>query len=187
MLSLLSPEERKVARELLGYPEDSIGRLMTPDFIAIRGDWTVQAALDHIRRHGQDSETLNVMYVVDEGGKLIDDLRIRQLLLAAPDSRISDIMDGHFVALKAMDDQESAVQVFSEYDRVAFPVTDSEGSLLGIVTIDDVLDVAEEEATEDIQKIGGMEALDQPYMQVSFGIMLRKRAGWQNAQRDREA
>jgi len=177
-LELLSPEERKIARKLLGYPEDSIGRLMTPDFIALKSDWTIAKSLQHVRRHGLDSETLNVIYVVDDAGKLIDDLRIRQVLLADPDARVSDIMDGHCVALKAMDDQETAIRVFTEYDRVGFPVTDSGGVLIGIVTVDDVLDVAEEEATEDIQKIGGMQALDQPYMQAGYREMLRKRAGW---------
>jgi magnesium transporter len=178
LLTLLTSDERRVASQLLGYPEDSIGRLMTPDFIALQSEWTVQQALDHVRRHGEDSETLNVIYVVDDRGKLIDDLRMRQLLLAEPTARISELMDGNFVALEAVDDQENSVHVFSEYDRVAFPVTDSGGVLLGIVTVDDVLDVAAEEATEDIQKIGGMEALDQPYMQVGFAHMLRKRAGW---------
>jgi magnesium transporter len=178
LLTLLTPEERQVARQLLGYPEDSIGRLMTPDFIAVRADWTVRQALDHIRQHGDDSETLSVINVVDGSGRLIDDLRVRQLLLAELDARIADIGDGSFISLGAMDDQERAVEVFREYDRVAFPVTDSSGVLLGIVTVDDVLDVAEEEATEDIQKIGGSGALEQPYMQVGFFSMLRKRAGW---------
>lgn len=178
LLTLLTPDERKVARQLLGYPEDSIGRLMTPDFVTLQGDWTVQQSLDHIRRHGDDSETLNVVYIVDDQGKLIDDVRIRKLLLADPEARLSDIMGGTFVAMKATDDQETAVHIFSEYDRVAFPVTDSKGVLLGIVTVDDVLDVAEEEATEDIQKIGGMVALEQPYMATGFPEMLRKRGGW---------
>jgi magnesium transporter len=178
VLALLSPEERQVARQLLGYPEESIGRLMTPDFISVRGDWTVQQSLDHVRLHGSDSETLNLIYVVDDRGHLIDDLRVRQLLLADLGQRISELCDGHFISLKATDDQESAVQVFKEYDRVAFPVTDSRGVLLGIVTVDDVLDVAEEEATEDIQKIGGSEALEDPYMQIDFFKMVRKRAGW---------
>jgi magnesium transporter len=177
-LAWLSPEERAVARQLLGYPEDSIGRLMTPDFMAVRGDWTVQQALDHIRRHGQDSETLNVIHVADDRGHLIDDLRVRQLLLAAPESRISEICDGKFISLSANDGQESAVPVFKEYDRVALPVIDSNGVLLGIVTVDDVLDVAEEEATEDIQKIGGSEPLEQPFMQIGFWEMWAKRVGW---------
>ena len=178
LLALLSPDERKIAVQLLGYPEDSIGRLMTPDVLAVGPDWTVRQTLDHIRRHGEDSETINVISVVDDQGQLIDDLRIRRLLLADPEARISDLADGQFVALKATDDQEEAVRVFSEYDRVAFPVIDSTGNLLGIVTVDDVLDVAEEEATEDIQKIGGMQALEQPYMQTSFATLFRKRAVW---------
>jgi magnesium transporter len=178
LLAMLSPDERFIARKLLGYPEDSIGRLMTPDFISIRSDWTVDESLDHIRRHGQDSETLNVINVVDDRGKLIDDLRARELLLAERDARVSDIVDGKFISLAATDDQEIAVQVFKEYDRVAFPVTDSSGILLGIVTVDDVLDVAEEEATEDIHKIGGSVALEHPYMQVGFFDMMRKRSGW---------
>jgi len=177
-LELLSPEERQVARKLLGYPEDSIGRLMTPDFIAVQREWTVQQSLDHIRRNGRDSETFNVVSVLDERGRLIDDLRIRELILADPGARIADIVDGTFVSLKATADQEEAVQVFKEYDRVAFPVTDSHGVLLGIVTVDDVLDVAEEEATEDIHKIGGSEALEHPYMRVGFPEMIRKRAVW---------
>ena len=177
-LALLSPDERRVANQLLGYPEDSVGRMMTPDFIAIRSSWTIQQALEHLRRNGEDSETLNVLPVMDTSGALIDDLRVRQLLLAEPDSKVEQLLDGNFIALRATDDQESAVQVFKEYDRVAFPVTDSGGALLGIVTVDDVLDVAEEEATEDIQKIGGSAALERPFMQVGFTDMLRKRAGW---------
>jgi magnesium transporter len=178
LLLLLSPEERATARRLLGYPEESIGRRMTPDFIALSAHWTVQQALDWIRRHGEDSETLNVVYVVDEQGKLIDDLRIRQLLLADPAKEVGELTDGQFIALAATDDQEEAVRVFAEYDRVAFPVTDSHGVLLGIVTVDDVIDVMESESTEDIHKIGGSEALEQPYLQVGLGHLLRKRAGW---------
>lgn len=178
LLTLLTPEERTVANRLMGYPEESIGRLMTPDFIAVQPTWSVAQALEQIRRHGRDKETLNVVYVVDPAGKLIDDLRVRQLLLAEPTVTIAELADGKFVALKATDDQETAVQVFTEYDRVAFPVTDTQGVLLGIVTVDDVLDVLQEETTEDIHKIGGLEALEQPYMQVRFPEMLRKRAGW---------
>ena len=177
-LGLLNAEERQIARQLLGYPEDSVGRLMTPDFIAVHKAWTVQSSMDHIRQTGHDSETVNVITVVDDQGKLIDTLRMRQMIFADPQASIGDIIDANFIALKATDDQEEAVQVFKEYDRVAVPVTDSNGILLGIVTVDDVLDVAEEEATEDIQKIGGVEALEHPYMQVGFWTMIRKRGGW---------
>lgn len=178
LLNLLSPEERRVSVQLLGYPEDSVGRLMTPDYVAVRPDWTVQQALDHVRRYGKDSETLHVVYVVDEGWRLVDDLHIREILLADPGARISSLMHGRVIALRAVDDQETAVRLFGDWDRVALPVTDSKGVLLGIVTIDDVLDVAEEEATEDIQKLGAVEALEDPYMATSLVTLVRKRAKW---------
>ncbi len=181
LLALLSPEERRVAVTLLGYPEGSIGRLMTPDYIAVREQWTVQEVLDYIRTHGRDSETLNVVYVVDERGTLIDDIRIRELLLASTTSRMSDLLDRRFIALSAADAQDVAVAVFRREDRSALPVTDSAGVLIGIVTIDDVLDVAEATATKEIQRIGGSEAFDEPYMRISFFRMIRKRAGWLTA------
>jgi magnesium transporter len=181
LLSLLNPAERTVALTLLGYPEKSVGRLMTPHYVAVREQWTVREVLDYVRTHGQDSETLNVVYVVDEQGMLIDDIRIREFLLAPLDSRASDLMDRRFVALKATDDQQAAVAVFRQYDRSALPVTDSAGMLIGIVTIDDVLDVAEATATREIQRIGGSEALDEPYMDVAFWRMIQKRAGWLTA------
>jgi magnesium transporter len=178
LLNLLSPEERHRASFLLGYAENSVGRLMTPHFVRVRPNWTVAQALDHIRLYGTDSETMSLVYVIDEKGKLIDDLRIRQILLASPKTLISDLMDKRFVALKATDDQEVAVEAFREADLNALPVTDTEGALIGIVTVDDIFDVAEEEATEDIQKIGGSEALDEPYMEVAIPSMVRKRATW---------
>lgn len=181
LLTLLSPAERSVAATLLGYPDGSIGRLMTPHYVAVREHWTIREVLDHIRAHGQDSETLNVVYVVDEHEMLVDDIRIRELLLTPPDKRVSDLMDRRFVALEAADDQNAAVAVFRRYDRTALPVTDSAGTLIGIVTIDDVLDVAEATATKDIHRIGGQEALDEPYMEIGFGSMIRKRAGWLTA------
>src|SRR5438067_7390806 len=178
LIKLLTPEERQIAQSLLGYPEGSVGRLMTPDFIAVHDDWTIKEVLDHIREFGRDSETLNVIYVVDERGKLIDDLRMREFLLRPFEAKVSDFRDRAFIALKVNDSQEEALNAFRRYDRVALPVVDSNGVLVGIVTSDDMLDVAEEEATEDIQKLGGMEALDEPYMRISLLRMVRKRAGW---------
>ena len=178
LLSLLTPEERAVAMTLLGYPDGTIGRLMTPDYIAVREDWSVQYVLDYVREHGRDSETLSMIYVVDEGGRLIDDIRIRSFLLAPLTSHVSDLMDYRFVALKATDDEETAVLVFRREDRTALPVTDSAGILIGIVTIDDVLRVAEAQATKEIQKIGGSEALDEPYIKIALLRMIKKRAGW---------
>ncbi|HSP87089.1 MAG TPA: magnesium transporter [Ignavibacteriaceae bacterium] len=178
MITLLSPEERKIAVKLLGYPEDSVGRLMTPDYIAVKTDWTMIDVLNHIRKYGKHSETLNVIYVVDEKGKLIDDIKIRDVILAPLDSKVSDLMDENFVALHVTDDQESAVQIFKKYDRVVLPVIDAQSLLIGIVTIDDVLDVAEEEATEDIHKLAGVEALEEPYSTMPFFSMIKKRVVW---------
>lgn len=178
LIRSLTPEERHVATALLGYPEDSVGRLMTPDFIAVREDWTIQQVLDYIREHGQDSETLNVIYVVDDRGKLIDDIRMREFLLKPLASRVRDLMQKTFVALNVTDSQQDALNMFRKYDRTVLPVVDSNGVLLGIVTVDDMLDVAEQEATEDIQKIGGMEALDEPYTTIPFLRMVKKRASW---------
>ncbi|HEY8835083.1 MAG TPA: magnesium transporter [Chthoniobacterales bacterium] len=178
LIKLLTPDERRIAQALLGYPEGSIGRLMTPDFIAVHDDWTVKEVLDHVREFGRDSETLNVIYVVDERGKLIDDLRMREFLLRPFEAKVSDFRDRAFVALKVNDSQEEALNAFRRYDRVALPVVDSNNVLVGIVTSDDMLDVAEEEATEDIQKLGGMEALDEPYTTIPLMRMVKKRATW---------
>src|SRR6059058_1032642 len=178
LIRLLTPEERRIATALLGYPEDSVGRLMTPDFIAVDENWTVKEVLDYVRENGQDSETLNVIYVVDDRGKLIDDLRIREFLLRPLNAKVSDIRDETFVALSVSDSQEAALNSFRKYDRIALPVIDSNGVLVGIVTSDDMLDVAEEQATEDIQKIGGMEALDEPYTTIPLLRMVKKRATW---------
>jgi len=177
-LSILDPKERANAIRLLGYPEESIGRLATTDYIALRPHWTVEQALRHIRRFGRDSETINVIYIVDRDWKLLDDVRIREIILADPDATILSLMDQRFVALAAGDDQETAVRIFRESDRPMLPVIDPDGVLVGIVTADDVLDIAEEEATEDIQKLGGLEALDMPYMDTPLHTLISKRARW---------
>lgn len=178
MLSLLSPEERQVAQELLAYPQNSVGRMMTMDYVAVRPEWNVREALEYIRTHGYDRETLNLIYVVDEQGRLIDDIRVRRFLLSAPETPVAKLMDGNYPVLSATDDREKALDLFRKFDRVALPVTDDLGKLVGIVTFDDILDVASEEATEDIQKLGGSEALDEPYTTISLLKMVRKRASW---------
>jgi magnesium transporter len=178
LISLLSAEERRIALTLLGYPENSVGRLMTPNYIAVKPGMTITDTLNVIREEGEDSETLNIIYVTDDRGKLLDDVKIREILLAPLDSRISDLMDDNFIVLNVNDDQETAVDIFKRYDRVALPVVDHTGLLIGIVTIDDVLDVAEEEATEDIQKLGAVQALEEPYSTVPLFTMIRKRAFW---------
>lgn len=178
MLGWLSPEERRIAEGLLAYPERSVGRMMTLDFVAVRPEWTVRDALDYIRTHGYDRETLNMVYVTDAAGRLLDDIRVRRFLLADPGTAVGALMDGNYAALHPEDDRERALQVFRRYDRVALPVVDAADKLIGIVTADDMLDVASEEATEDIQKLGGSEALDEPYTKIPLLKMVRKRAGW---------
>lgn len=178
MLSLLSPEERKVAQALLAYPENSVGRMMTLDYIAVRPEWTVREAFEHIRTNGYDRETLNIVYVVDEQGHLIDDIRVRRLLLAQQDAPVRSLMDGNFTWLFATDSRERALELFRKYDRVALPVVDETNKIIGIVTVDDILDVAAEIATEEIQKVGGSEALDEPYTTIALSKMVRKRASW---------
>ena len=178
LMNMLNPEEREITIKLLGYPEDSVGRLMTTDYVAVRPRWSIQETLEHIRYHGKDSETLNVLYVVNEHGKLLGDIRIRELLLADPQKTMEELMDDHFISLKAYDQEETTVPLFQDYDRVALPVTDTTGVLLGIVTIDDVLDVAEEEFSEDIQKVGGLEVLEEPYLNAHLRTLIQKRAKW---------
>lgn len=178
LLNLLDDDERHVATQLLGYPEESIGRLMTPDYVAVKPHWAVSQALEHVRIYGSDSETLNVVYVVGDKGVLIDDLRMRELLLVDPETTIAELMDERFVSLIASDDQELAVTEFVKHDRSALPVTDSDGVLVGIVTVDDVFDVAQEEATEDIHMLGGVGALEEPYLKISLAGVIRKRAFW---------
>ena len=178
MLAVMSPEQHKQAVELLGYPASSVGRLMTPHYVSVSKDWTIQQVLDHVRKTGQDSETLSMIYVVDDQHRLIDDISIRQFLLAPLDALVSDIMDNKFIALRASESEDAALQMFRREDRKALPVLDDKDTLIGIVTIDDMLQVAEEEATRETQKIGGSEALDEPYMTIAMGRMIKKRAGW---------
>ena len=157
LIQCLSPEERRISIQLLGYPEDSIGRLMTPEYVAINPFDSVEQAFTHIRKFGRDSETLNVIYIVDSDWKLVDDIRIKELILASPQQKIEELMDYRFVALNAMDDQEVAIKLFRDYDRVALPVVNAEGELIGIVSVDDIMDVVEEESTEDFHKFGSFQ------------------------------
>jgi magnesium transporter len=178
LIKLLNPEERKVTLSLLGYPESSVGRLMTPDYISVQVDWTVQEVLDHIREVGKDSETIEVIYVVNDKGGFIDDIRIREIILTHPEKMVGDIIDNRFIALNVNDDQEIANQIFKMNNRVALPVVDDKNILLGIVTIDDVLWVANEEFSEDMQKMGGTEALDEPYLEMPIMKLFKKRVVW---------
>jgi magnesium transporter len=178
LIAKFSPKNRTVTQAILGYPAESVGRLMTPDYVRVRQEWPIAHALEHIRRYGRNAETVDWVYVIDHETTLIDDIHIRELLLADPEALVSDVMDSEFIALYAKDDREEAVRMMGRYDRTALPVVDSLGLLVGIVTADDVADVAEEEFTEDVQKLGGMEALDAPYTTTSIFNIYRKRVGW---------
>lgn len=178
LLSLLTVEERKIATTLLGYPENSIGRLMTPDYLAVKADWTFQEVLNYIRQVGKGKETLNIVFVTDDKGKLLGSLNIRDILLAPTDQKVSEAYDENITSLNVFDDQETAVSVLQKYDTIALPVVDKNGILLGIVTVDDIMDVAEEETTEDIHKQGAVGVLEEPYSEISLFHMIKKRAGW---------
>lgn len=178
LVMLLPREERIVALSLLGYPEGSVGRLMSPRYLAIKQDWNIREVLDFIRTNGTESDSLNMLYVVDDKGTLLDELTISQILLASPETQVGSLMNFSFQALKGSDDQEQAVKLFKRYNRPTFPVIDSNGALLGIVTVDDILFVQEEESTEDIQKLGAVEALEDPYIKTSVTTLIRKRASW---------
>jgi len=178
LLTKLDPEQRAQTLKLLGYEEDSVGRLMTPDYVAIKMSETCQDVLHLIRRRGQATETLNWLFVIDDNGILIDDINIKDFLVVDPETTVAQIMDHQFIALKVNDAQKEAIKVFRNNSRYALPVTDDNGVLLGIVTLDDVLRLAETEGTREIQKIGGSEALDEPYTSISFINLIRKRAGW---------
>src|SRR4026207_877099 len=178
LIKLLDPEERKTTLSLLGYPEDSIGRLMTPDYVYVYPHNKVEEVFTTIRKHGKDSETINVIYVINEKGELLDDIRIRDFILSQPDKKVADLMDNRVTSLNAYDDQEKASEIFKKENRVALPVVSQSNKLLGIVTIDDMLWVAEEEFSEDMQKMGGTEALEQPYLEIPLFKLFQKRIVW---------
>ncbi|MEO6219322.1 MAG: magnesium transporter, partial [Ginsengibacter sp.] len=178
LIKLLDPEERKITLSLLGYPENSIGRLMTPDYVYVYPWNTIEEVFATIRKYGKDSETINVIYVINEKGELLDDIRIRDFILNTPDKKVSELMDNRFISLHAEDDQETASEIFKMNNRVALPVVSKSNKLLGIITIDDILWVASEEFTEDMQKIGGTAALDEPYLDVPIFKLYKKRIIW---------
>ena len=178
LVKTLNPEERKITLSLLGYPEGSVGRLMTPDYLYVYENDTVEDVLNTIRKYAKSSETIDVIYVINNKGELLDDIRIKDFIMATPDTRVDELMDGRFIALNAEDDQEVANEAFKMNNRVALPVISKSNKLLGIVTIDDVLWVANEEFSEDMQKMGGTQALDEPYLEVPLFKLFRKRVGW---------
>jgi magnesium transporter len=178
LLNLLGARDRKEATWLLGYPEDSVGRLMTPDYVAVRPEWTVEQALRHLRARGPRSETVNMVYVVDERWHLLDDIELRRLILAEPETLVSEVMDGSVASIPAAVEREEAVNLIRRYDLIALPVVDSDGVLVGIVTVDDVMDVVEEEATEDFHRVGSVGPIRTSLREAGVAFLYRRRIGW---------
>ncbi len=158
LLNLLTTEDRKETLQLLGFPKDSVGRSMTPDYVGIRLYWNVEQALEHIRKFGKDAETINVVYVVDDKWHLLGEVHLRKLILSDPKETVSSILEPQCISINAHADQEEAVRLMERYDLIALPVVDDENTLLGIVTIDDIVDVLREEQTEDFTKISAVNA-----------------------------
>ncbi|OJU22800.1 MAG: magnesium transporter [Sphingobacteriales bacterium 41-5] len=178
LIKLLDPDERRITLTLLGYPENSIGRLMNPDYVYVYAHNTIEEVFQTIKKYGKNSEAINVIYVIDEKGNLLDDIRIGEFLLNDPETKVSDLMDERVISLSAYDDQESASEVFKMNNRVALPVVSNSNKLMGIVTIDDVLWVASEEFSEDMQKMGGTQALEEPYLDMPLFQLFKKRVPW---------
>lgn len=177
-VNLLNDKEKEIALNLIGYEKDSIARLMTPHYIQTQQHWTIRQVLENIKKYGKKAETLNFVYVVDENNKLLDDLKIGQLLMAEPDSAISQLIDFNYVAIQATSPMEEAFGIFEKYDRSALPIITENGVLVGIVTHDDILDKIKDRDTEDIQKFGGVEGLDLSYTKTPLLELVKKRAGW---------
>jgi magnesium transporter len=178
LLRLLPPRDVKQALRLLGYPEESVGRLMTPHFVSVRSSWTLAQALDHIREQSEEGETVNIIYVTDEGGQLLDMIELKRFILGKPSSLVETLMDDDVVSVTVTEDREIAVDRIQHYDIEALPVVDANGRLVGIVTVDDVLDVAEAESTEDFQKMGSVGVLNLSLKDARPGLLYRKRVGW---------
>lgn len=178
LLTLLDPEELKEARELLGYPEESVGRLMTPDYVSLRPDWTVSQAMEEIRRTAQSRETINVLYVTDAASRLVGVVSLRQIVLSQPGEKVRGIMRSPAISISAFEDREKAAKLMERYDLLALPVVDSQGVLVGIVTADDVLEVAQEETTEDFHKGAGISPLKVSLKEATVQLLYKNRVTW---------
>jgi len=179
-LGRLDPDSRATVRQLLGYPENTAGALMTTEYVSAQPTWTVAQTIDHIRKVERTRETIYSIYVVDpRTQKLMRAVSLRRLISSPPDAPVLSVAaKTRPISVSAQTDREEVARLISKYDLLAVPVLDRSGHMLGIVTVDDIVDAIVAEGTEDVQKFGGTEALDEPYMQISFGGMLKKRAGW---------
>ncbi|WP_341664785.1 magnesium transporter [Blattabacterium cuenoti] len=179
LIKYLNKEEKCKILVSLGYPKNSIGCLMIPYYLSVQKTWSVQEVLDYIRKEVKNSDVIEIIYVVDEKGKLIDDIKIREFLLVDPNTKIYDLINCQFTEiLNITDTEKEATKIFSMSNRISLPVIDDQNFLLGIVTVDDILWVLNENYKEDFQKIGGMEVLNQSYLNIPLYKLIKKRAGW---------
>ena len=177
-LDFLDEKHKRATLDILGFPKQSVARLINTGFATLKKNMTIGEANEFLAKNQPDTDTADVIYVVDEKGKLIDDIPVRRLVLNHPSKKIEEIMDHSCVKLKITDTKEDAIEKFKEYDRVVLPVTNEEDVLMGVVTIDDVLDEEELRNTREMQKFGGMESLEYPYVKTTFFSLVKKRAGW---------
>ena len=179
LLALLDEPTRKEVTGLLAYDEDEAGGLMSPRYARVRPDMTVDEAISYLRKQAREQlETIYYVYVIDDQQRLVGVVSIKQLFAAKPDKTVRDVMRADVVSVGEHMDQEAVSRIFARHDLLAIPVVDAERRMKGLVTVDDIVDVVQEEATEDAQKFGGMEALDAPYLKVGFMPMVKRRAGW---------
>jgi magnesium transporter len=177
-LALLTEEHRKATLDMLGFSKQSVARLVNTEYATLKKDMTIAEALEYLRKHQPDTETANVVYVVDERGRLIEDIPLRRLVLNEPSKKVEEVMDKFCLKLDIDDTKETAIEKFKQYDRTVLPVTNKEDVLMGVITIDDIMDEEEKQATREIQRFGGMESLEYPYVKTPFFSLVKKRAGW---------
>ena len=177
-LEYLDDKNKKATHDMLGYPRQSVARLVNTEFAAITENMTIAQANEHLRMNQRDTDTANVIYVVDEAGKLIDDIPVRRLVLNEPSKTILDIMDGVVIKLNIEDNTDEAISKFKEYDRNVLPVVNNENLLIGVITIDDIIDIADQKNTSELQRFGGVESLEYPYVKTPVFSLIRKRGGW---------
>ncbi len=178
LLANASPDTRRDINHLLRYPEDSAGSIMTVEYVDLKENLTVAEAIDRIRKVGLDSETINICYVLDPGRKLVGTVALRYLLLSDPDAVIGEMMHENVIAINTLMDQEEAARQFKKYDFTAMPVVDNEKRLVGIITVDDIVDIIEEETTEDMEKMAAIMPSDKPYMRTGIWETYKKRIPW---------
>ncbi|HHV93888.1 MAG TPA: magnesium transporter, partial [Firmicutes bacterium] len=173
------PEEYgRVIDNLMTFPENTAGSLATVDYVAARAGWTVEQTLAHIRKVGEDAEFISYVYVLNPRGQLVDVVSIKELILASPETKLSELVSKNPIFVRADSDQEEAARLLSQYDFLAIPVVDADNRMVGIISVDDLVDVIQDEATEDIQKLGGSEPLPEAYLKTPVGTIFRKRIWW---------